>query len=72
MMCLDVELGDETFNRRYAVHAYQNRQVVSKTLVQNAAVIVTLFFFAKGEEISTHQSDGDGVHRKIPTLQNEM
>lgn len=34
-------------------------QVVSKTLVQNNAVSVTLFAFAKGEEISTHESDGD-------------
>ena len=38
---------------------YQDSQVVSKTLVQNKAVSVTLFSFAKGEEISTHQSDGD-------------
>lgn len=38
---------------------YQDGQVVSKTLVQNKAVSVTLFSFAKGEEISTHQSDGD-------------
>lgn len=38
---------------------YQNGQVVSKTLVQNKAVSVTLFSFAKGEEISTHESDGD-------------
>lgn len=39
--------------------AYQNGQVVSKTLVQNSAVSITLFSFSKGEEISTHQSDGD-------------
>lgn len=39
--------------------AYQEGQVVSKTLVQNNAVSVTLFSFAKGEEISTHESDGD-------------
>lgn len=38
---------------------YQDGQVVSKTLVQNKAVSVTLFSFAQGEEISTHQSDGD-------------
>ena len=38
---------------------YQDGQVVSKTLAQNKAVSVTLFSFAKGEEISTHQSDGD-------------
>ena len=32
-------------------------QIVSKTLVQNKAVSITLFAFAKGEEISTHESD---------------
>lgn len=36
-------------------------QVVSKTLAQNQAVSVTLFAFDKGEEISTHQSDGDAM-----------
>ena len=39
--------------------AYQDGMVVSKTLVQNDAVSVTLFAFDKGEEISTHESDGD-------------
>lgn len=39
--------------------AYQTGQVVSKTLVQNSAVSVTLFSFDKGEEISTHESGGD-------------
>ena len=38
---------------------YQDGQVVSKTLVQNSAVSVTLFSFAKNEEISTHESKGD-------------
>ena len=37
----------------------QPGQVVSKTLAQNDAVSVTLFSFDKGEEISTHQSEGD-------------
>lgn len=36
-------------------------QVVSKTLVQNHAVSITLFAFAKGEEISTHASGGDAM-----------
>jgi quercetin dioxygenase-like cupin family protein len=36
-------------------------QIVSKTLVQNNAVSITLFSFAKGEEISTHQSEGDAL-----------
>lgn len=40
--------------------AYQDGMVVSKTLVQNDAVSVTLFAFDKGEEISTHESGGDG------------
>ena len=39
--------------------AYQPGQVVSKTLAQNSAHSVTLFAFDKGEEISTHESDGD-------------
>ncbi|MCI8638432.1 MAG: cupin domain-containing protein [Coprococcus sp.] len=39
--------------------AYTQGQVVSKTLVQNNAVSVTLFSFWKGEEISTHESGGD-------------
>lgn len=33
---------------------YQEGQVVSKTLVQNEAVSMTIFSFDKGEEISTH------------------
>lgn len=36
-------------------------QVVSKTLVQNRAVSVTLFAFDKGEEISSHESGGDAL-----------
>ena len=39
--------------------AYQQGQVVSRTLAQNDAVSVTLFSFDKGEEISTHESGGD-------------
>ena len=39
--------------------AYQEGQVVSKTLAQNDALSVTLFAFDKGEEISTHESGGD-------------
>ncbi len=38
---------------------YQPGQVVSKTLVQNEAVSMTLFAFEKDEEISTHKSGGD-------------
>lgn len=39
--------------------SYQDGMVVSKTLVQNDAVSITLFAFDKGEEISTHKSGGD-------------
>ena len=39
--------------------SYQEGQVVSKTLAQNDALSITLFSFAKGEEISTHASGGD-------------
>lgn len=40
---------------------YQAGQVVSKTLVQNDAVSMTLFSFDQGEEISTHASGGDAM-----------
>lgn len=41
--------------------AYQQGQVVSKTLVQNDAVSMTIFSFDKGEEISTHAAGGDAM-----------
>ncbi len=41
--------------------AYQSGQVVSKTLVQNEWVSMTLFAFDKGEEISTHAAAGDAM-----------
>lgn len=41
--------------------AYQDGQVVSKTLVQNELVSMTIFSFDKGEEISSHSSDGDAM-----------
>lgn len=40
---------------------YQECQVVSKTLAQNASVSVTLFAFDKDEEISSHKSGGDAL-----------
>ena len=40
---------------------YQQGQIVSKTLVQNEAVSLTLFAFEKGEEISTHAAGGDAL-----------
>ncbi len=39
--------------------SYQEGQIVSKTLIQNQALSITLFAFDKGEEISTHESKGD-------------
>ena len=40
---------------------YQPGQVVSKTLVQNDTVSMTLFSFDKGEEISSHAAGGDAM-----------
>ena len=40
---------------------YQKGQVVSKTLVQNDSVSMTIFSFDKGEEISTHAAGGDAM-----------
>jgi quercetin dioxygenase-like cupin family protein len=40
---------------------YQNNQIVSKTLAQSSALSLTLFAFDKGEEISSHASDGDAM-----------
>jgi len=56
--------GIKNFNKAEVVAlkeqvAYQEGQVVSKTMAQNDHVSVTLFSFDKGEEISTHESGGD-------------
>lgn len=40
---------------------YQPGQVVSKTLVQNDSVSMTVFSFDKGEKISTHAAAGDAM-----------
>ena len=40
---------------------YQDGQVVSRTLVQNDYVSMTLFSFDKDEEISTHVAGGDAM-----------
>ena len=40
---------------------YLPGQVTSKTLAQNPYVSLTLFAFDKGEEISTHESQGDAL-----------
>ena len=57
-------IGIKNFNKAEVVTlkeqvAYQEGQVVSKTMAQNDHVSVTLFSFDKGEEISTHESGGD-------------
>lgn len=41
--------------------SYLPGQIVSKTLAQNKEHSLTLFAFDKGEEISTHESDGDAM-----------
>lgn len=51
----------ETVLELEALVIYQPGQVVSKTLVQNKAVSLTIFAFDKGEEISSHTSDGDAM-----------
>ena len=40
---------------------YAAGQIVSKTLAQNDHHSLTLFAFDKGEEISTHASEGDAL-----------
>ena len=40
---------------------YQDGQIVSKTLVQNDHMSMTLFAFEKDEEISTHAAGGDAM-----------
>lgn len=40
---------------------YRPGQVVSRTLVQNDKVSMTLFSFDQGEEISTHAAGGDAM-----------
>ena len=40
---------------------YGQGQVVSRTLVQNKGVSITLFAFDKDEEISSHASGGDAM-----------
>jgi quercetin dioxygenase-like cupin family protein len=44
-----------------ALVTYQQGQIVSRTLTQNAAVSITLFAFDQGEEISAHESRGDAL-----------
>ena len=50
---------NEKYSQRRTL--YQKGQVISKTLVQNELVSVTIFCFDKDEEISTHASGGDAM-----------
>jgi len=52
--------GEEVINLASLVEAGPG-QVVSRTLAQNPYVSITLFAFDKGEEISTHKSEGDAM-----------
>lgn len=51
----------ETVFRMGGQVEYLPGQIVSKTLAQNDAVSLTIFAFDKGEEISTHASEGDAM-----------
>lgn len=44
-----------------ALVTYQEGQIVSRTLVQNRSVSLTLFAFDTNEEISSHESKGDAL-----------
>lgn len=54
-------IGHETVLKLADQVAVLPGQVVSKTLAQNPAVSLTLFAFDKGEEIGTHDSEGDAL-----------
>lgn len=41
--------------------SYSEGQVVSRTLIQNDGLGITLFAFASGEGISAHKSEGDAL-----------
>lgn len=51
---------DEIVNLNDEVQ-YLDGQIVSKTLAQSKYYSLTLFAFAKGEEISSHDSTGDAM-----------
>ena len=54
-------INPETVLRIDQEVGYLPGQIVSKTLAQNEAVSLTIFAFDKGEEISSHESDGDAL-----------
>lgn len=41
--------------------SFQPGQIVSRTLIQNKSVGITLFAFDSGEQISSHESTGDAL-----------
>lgn len=51
---------EEVFEAKKLVEAGAG-EISSRTLVQNDHVSVTLFSFDKGEEIATHESEGDAL-----------
>ena len=54
-------ITDSTVLQLKDMIVYQEGQIVSKTLVQNQGISITLFAFDKNEEISTHESQGDAL-----------
>lgn len=54
-------IGDRKVITLSGLVEYQEGQIVSRTLVQNKAVGITLFAFDKDEEISSHESSGDAL-----------
>ncbi len=54
-------IGPATVLSLTSLVPYQDGQIISRTLVQNKAVSITLFAFEAGEEISTHASGGDAL-----------
>lgn len=51
----------ETVQDLSSLVSYQQGQVISRTLVQNKHISMTLFSFDQGEEISSHSSKGDAL-----------
>lgn len=54
-------IPDEKVLKLASLVRAEEGQIVSKTLAQNDYVSITLFAFAKGEEIGTHNSSGDAL-----------
>ncbi len=54
-------IGKQAVLRLADLVEYQEGQVVSRTLVQNELVSMTIFSFDAGEEISSHSAGGDAM-----------